>query len=276
MHAAFTPSPHPVRALLLTLGAMLAGTAHAAPQAPRADLKVELAAPATVEITRPTTYLVTVTNLAGQTSGAITARVRLPLTNTSPQVYILGTVSGLDSRCAVAANELVCNLAGLRKGWSTSFAYTYSAPVSTKPLQMSASVASATADPQPGNNSQSVVPNLVYPVRPISSANVRTRLCTGTGLTAFFECTLFPSSISSFDATLNADQSIVVSGMGTVGQWSQNATRTSLRMAFVDGTGATTSEFNGWAINGANCFHGLTRHLSGSGNYVSPYEVCIL
>ncbi|MBL8331091.1 MAG: hypothetical protein JNJ71_19800 [Rubrivivax sp.] len=254
-----------------------AASAHAGPPGHRADLKVELGAPASVQINLPTTYSVTVTNLGGQTSDTITARVSFPLSNTSPQAFILGTVSGLDSRCSVVANGLTCSLAGLRKGWSTTFSYNYAAPVSTKPLQMSVSVSSATPDPVSSNNTASVLPNLVYPARPVSASAMTTRLCTGTTLTSFFECARFPSSISSFGATLNADQTIALAEPGYTGRWSQNAARTSLRMEFYfdDGSGAVkVADFNGMAINGANCFHGLTQHLQSTG-YVSPYEVCL-
>ena len=260
--------------MVMATGAL---SAHAGPPSPRADLMVEMSAPASVPVNQPATYSVTVTNLGGQTSDTIAARVSFPLSNTSPQVFILGTLSGLDSRCSVVANGLSCNLAGLRKGWSTTFSYTYTAPVSTKSLQMTATVSSSTADPVTGNNTASVLPNLVYPARAISASPITTRLCTGTNLTAFFECTKFPSSISSFASTLNADQTIGLPEPGYAGRWSQNAARTSLRMEFFhdDGSGPVkVSEFNGMAINGANCFHGLTQHLQ-SGNYVSPYEVCL-
>jgi Domain of unknown function DUF11 len=271
------PCLHTPLKLMSIVIAAGAASAHAGPPAPRADLRVELVAPASVEISRPTTYSVTVTNLGGQTSGTINARVGFPLTNTSPQVYILGTLSGLDSRCSVVANALSCNLAGLRKGWSTTFNYTYAAPVSTRPLQMTATVSSTTADPVAGNNTASLVPNLVYPVRAISASPMTTRLCTGTQLSSFFECTRFPSSISSFTATLNGDQTITLPEPGYTGRWSQNLARTSLTMEFFEDMGngpVKVSEFNGMAINGANCFHGLTQHLQ-SATYVSPYEVCL-
>jgi Domain of unknown function DUF11 len=274
MSSRFRPHGRVVSLVCLTLAstATLAG-----PTVPKADLAVTLEAPPSVDISRPNSYLVTVINRGPQTSATITARVTLPLSNTSPQVFPLGTVSGLDSRCKMVNNALSCTLAGLRKGWSTTFSYTYAAPVSTKTLQMTASASSATVDPVAGNNSASVVPNLVYPSRPITSANITTRLCTGTGLTSFFECAAFPSSIMSWAAALQANGSIVFSNTSYTGTWSQNSARTSLKMELFDNSGAVpvkVSEFNGWAINGANCFHGMTTHTSSS-TYVSPYEVCM-
>ena len=265
------------RAATVLLAALAApGLAWSA--SPRADLAVTMDAPATVDISLATTYRVTVTNHGPQTSEPVTARVVLPLTNTSPQVLTLGLVSALDSRCSVVNNALSCSLAGLRKGWSTTFAYAYAAPVSTKTLRMTASATSATQDPVPGNNSASVVPNLVYPSRPITTSAITTRLCTGTALTSFYECTKFPSSISSFMATLTGDNSITIPAAPDYnGQWSQNAAKTSLKMELFDISGVVPvkmSEFNGWAVNGANCFHGLTTHTS-SPTYVSPYEVCM-
>ena len=253
--------------------AALATPGLAAAMAPRADLAVTIEAPTTVDISRATTYQVTVTNLGPHTSGTITARVVLPLTNTSPQVYTLGPVSALDSRCAVVNKALSCTLTGLRKGWSTTFAYAYTAPVSTKTLQMTASATSNTQDPVAGNNTASVVPNLVYPSRPITASAITTRLCTGTNLTSFYECSLFPSSISSFAATLNADTTVTFVEPGYSGRWSQNAAKTSLKLELFENN-VKVSEFNGWAINGANCFHGMATHISNA-NYVSPYAVCM-
>jgi hypothetical protein len=270
-------------ALAAATAALLLGPAwndaHAGRQAPGADLEVRLTGPAAAGVNLPESYSVTVTNLGRDRSGSITASVTFPLTNTSPQVFILGAVRPMDSRCRMVGNTLSCALADLRKDWSTSFRFEYTAPVSTRPLLITASARSSTPDPVPNNNSSSTVPNLVHPALPISASSATVRSCTGSALTAFTECTYFPSSISSFPLFLRSDRSIDLFQPGYSGIWSQNTASTSLKMEFFEDQGlgqgpVRVAEFNGWAINGARCFHGLTTFPQNA-TYVSAYEVCL-
>lgn len=244
---------------------------------PSADLEVQLVGPTVADINLPATYTVTVTNRGANTSAAITATIGFPVTNTSPQVYLLGAATPLDQRCSMTGRTMTCSLVGLRKGWSTSFVFKYAAPVAARPLTVSASVTSATADPVSGNNSASVVPNLRYPARAITGGSATVRGCTGTGLTAFEECERFPGAIWSHVLQFLPNGGITYGVPGYSATWSQNAARTSLRMElYVDqGQGPVkTGEFNGWAMNGRNCFQGLTTFVQNT-NYVSPYEVCL-
>lgn len=251
--------------------------AFAGPRPPSADLEVQLVAPTVADINLPATYSVTVTNRGANTSAAITATIGFPVTQTSPQVYLLGAATPLDQRCQMTGRTMTCSLVGLRKGWSTSFLFKYAAPVAARPLTVSASVTSATADPVSGNNSASVVPHLRYPARAITGGGATVRGCTGTGLTAFEECERFPGSIWNHALQFLPQGGISYGVPGYSGTWSQNAARTSLRMElYVDqGQGPVkTGEFNGWAINGKNCFQGLTTFVQNT-SYVSPYEVCL-
>lgn len=245
--------------------------------APSADLQVQLTGPSTTAISTATTYTVTVKNLGPSTTNNIQALVELPLTNTSPTVYILGTVAGLDSRCSIVNKKISCALDSLKKGKTASFTYTYAAPVSTKTLTMTASVSSSLPDPVSGNNTSSFVPNLTYPSRPLTSAVMDNSHCTGTNLTSYFECALFPSSISTHVATFNADNTITLTEPGYAGTWSQNAAKTTLFFEYtqVSGSGSSAiAQFNGFAINGSNCFDGLTTFIPAT-TYVSPYRVCV-
>lgn len=249
----------------------------AGPRPPSADLEVQLIGPTVADINLPATYTVTVTNRGANTSAAITATIGFPVTHTSPQVYLLGAATPLDQRCQMTGLTMSCSLVGLRKGWSTSFLFKYTAPVAAKPLTVSVSATSATADPVSTNNSASVLPNLRYPARPITGGSATVRGCTGTGLTAFAECERFPGSIWSHVLQFLPQGGITYAVPGYSGTWSQNTARTSLRMElYVDqGQGPVkTGEFNGWAINGRNCFQGLTTFVQNT-TYVSPYEVCL-
>lgn len=84
----------------------IAGSGMASAAAPRADVQVQLQGPATVAISTPTTYTVTVKNAGPATAENVGFTVALPLTNTSPTVHVLGTVSGLDSRCSMVAHKI--------------------------------------------------------------------------------------------------------------------------------------------------------------------------
>ncbi len=254
------------------IGMMLSATTAFA--AASADLQVQVQAPSTVQISTATAYAVTVKNNGPSTATSVNLVIEFPLTNTSPTVAILGTVTESDTRCVIASNKITCALGTLKKGKTASVSYTYTAPVSTKPLQMKATVSSAVTDNNPANNASSVIPNLVYPSRTILSANVVNSHCTGTNLTSYFECLLFPSSLSSHETTLNADFTISFTEPGYTGTWSQNTAKTTLFFEYFDGSGKV-AEFNGYAINGSNCFDGLTTFFPEPSTYVSPYRVCI-
>lgn len=245
--------------------------AYAAP-APTADLQAQLTGPSSVNISTPTVYTATVKNLGRSTATNVKMVIELPLTNTSPQVYILGDVTGLNSKCQIIANEISCNMGTLGKGKSVSVTYTYKAPVSTKSLTMTNVVSSSVQDNNSANNESSFTPNLAYPSRPIVSANINNSHCTGTDLTSYFECLLFPSSLSSHDVTFNADFTITLSEPGYTGIWSQPSLE-QLHFEYFQGVDKV-AEFNGFAINGANCFDGMTTFLPVS-QYASPYRVCI-
>ncbi len=237
-----------------------------------ADLEAQLTGPSSVAISTPTVYTATVKNLGNSTATNVKIVITMPLTDTSPQVYILGDVSGLDSKCQIVSKKISCNMGQLKKGKSASISYTYKAPVSTKLLTMTNTVSSDIADNNSGNNQSVFTPSLNYPDRAIVSANLNNSHCTGTNLTSYFECLLFPSSLSSHNITLNSDFTITFSEQGYTGTWSQTNAK-QLKFEYFDINGKV-AEFNGFAINGANCFDGMTTFFPNS-TYVSPYHVCI-
>ena len=268
--------PHPMRTKflsLLSVASLLASASPAFAAAPRADLQVQLVAPSSVQISTATTYTATVKNLGPATTD-VGLVIEFPLTNTSPTVSILGTVSESEANCSIGSNKITCLLGSLKNNKTVSVSYSYTAPVSTKTLQMKATVSSSVTDDSAGNNIATVVPNLIYPARAITSANVQNSHCTGTNLTSYFECLLYPSSISSHPTTLNSNGSITFSEPGYTGTWTQNAAKTTLSFEYFDFSGKIAG-FEGRAINGANCFDGMTNFFPASA-YVSPYRVCIL
>jgi 3D (Asp-Asp-Asp) domain-containing protein len=260
----------------LCAGIVLLAPAIALAAPSTADLRATLTGPATSAVNTPTSYTATLTNAGPTTAKGVTLTVELPLTATSPQVYILGTVGGLDPRCVVVSNTIRCALADLRKGRSHAISFAYTAPVSTKALTMKAVGAMTNTDTNTSNNSALFTPVITHPVRviPVGSSTqttVTNTHCTGTGLTAFFECALFPSSLSSHTVTFNGDGTITLPEPGYTGTWSQ-PTSSSLHFEYADGTGKV-AEFNGFAVNGSTCFDGMTNFFPVT-TYVSPYHVC--
>ena len=99
------------------------------------------------------------------------------------------------------------------------------------------------------------------------------RHCTGQGLTSFFECLLFPSSISFHDVEFLSGGEIAIPNEPDYGgSWSQPDGHT-LEVTYVDLISNTVvAEFVGYGTN-ASCFEGITT-FPGSA-YISPYEVCL-
>lgn len=95
--------------------------------------------------------------------------------------------------------------------------------------------------------------------------------CTGTGLTSFFECALYPSSIASFDTVLNPGGSLTIidAPPGYGGQWSMPDTG-HLIVDFWDDVGPAGS-VDGWGVS-ADCFEGPH---DGGGTYSIPYRICL-
>ncbi len=100
--------------LLMVFFAFSAEKTSAAPPAPP-NLRVLLTGPNSAQVGSPYLYTVNVRNIGGSTASNVSVIVDLPETNTSPQKYILGTLSGIDSRCQVVTRKLNCQLGNITK-----------------------------------------------------------------------------------------------------------------------------------------------------------------
>ena len=98
--------------------------------------------------------------------------------------------------------------------------------------------------------------------------------CTGQGLTSYFECTLFPSSISSHDTVFEPGGVISFPSAPSTytGTWTQNPTNQTLQFKYYDGGGEVAS-FVGVAVSNG-CFEGRVDFTPPS-NYMSMYSVCL-
>ncbi len=97
--------------------------------------------------------------------------------------------------------------------------------------------------------------------------------CTGgASLTSFFECELFPSSISSHETIFDAGGTItfIAAPAGYTGTWTHPPSQNRLQFDYADGTGVVAT-FDGRGVD-AKCFEGKT--VFRGSPYVSLYEVC--
>lgn len=234
------------------------------------NLVVSVAPPTGTMVYATGRTTVTVANTGNKDSTSVTLTIQLPATHTSPQVYVMGNVIAL-SGCTQSGTALTCGLGIIRKNHSTQVWFDLQLPESSAPLAFSANAPQA-GDSNPANNSASwTVDPVNYANAVTSGGTVTNSHCTGTGLTAFFECTKFPGSISFHDTVLNGDGSISFPGQdpGYGGSWSQ-PTAQSLHFVYTYG-GSTVATFDGNGVDGG-CWEGVTTFPNSS--YVSPYEVC--
>lgn len=245
-----------------------------APAFAASDLTTSISAPSGTYVYQTGRYTVTVNNIGNQTANSATVTIALPRTGTSPQVYVMGTLGAKSAGCTTSGTNLVCTLGNIRARRSTSVYFDIALPESTSSLAITATAATTSSENSSTNNETTVVPSLSnYLVNFSGSAVVNNRHCTGTGLTSFFECELFPSSLSEHEATLNADGSISFPaeyGPEYGGTWFSDSDD-YLSFSYTE-FGVVIAEFEGWGVS-ANCWEGITTFVGSS--YVSAYEVCL-
>jgi len=151
-------------------------------------------------------------------------------------------------------------------------------PVSTAPLSFQVD-ASTTNDRNPANNAATFTATQTYytPLVPLGGAAVTNSHCTGTNLSSYFECELFPSSLGSHLATLVAGGpnagtiDLSANGpeaAGMAGTWSVAGSQ--LTMQYTDGA-TPIGNFTGQGST-PNCWDGKMSFVP-SGE--SMYRVCL-
>lgn len=125
------------------------------------------------------------------------------------------------------------------------------------------------------NNSDTDTAFLLHPFTAVTVGDLgHVEHCTGTALTSFFECQLYPSSISFHDIQFLSGGIVafIAAPPGFSGTWSQSAGLDRLRLEYYNGT-SLEATFDGWAVVG-RCFEGVTVFNPPSA-YVAPYRVCL-
>lgn len=259
------------RPLCIVLGLLVAGPAFAAPTA---DLRTTITGPAAVDVDQAGTYTVTVRNAGTKDASGVVVYVQLPETNTSPGVYVMGTVGTLPGGCARSGTLITCTVGTLRKSRSSAYAIPVAFPLADQDLVIDVDAWTSTTESSTSNNTSSLTadPLPVDVVDFTGAGDMTNAHCTGTGLTSYFECELYPSSISSHTVTFALDGSISIAGYPDYGgSWESDAPD-HLVFTYTE-LGSPVATFEGWGVDDG-CFEGLTTFIPDNG-YVSPYRVCV-
>lgn len=258
----------------LALGLFASSTALAA-----ADLTTTVTVNTSPTLTYSSaTYTVAVRNIGNKGASNSTVRIALPATHTSPQVYVLGVLGATSASCARAGTTLTCTLGTIAKSTTKTVFFNIALPVSSVPYVIPATASTTSAENTLANNTGSLTAAESYYSTPINTApgvpvTMVNDHCTGTGLTSWYECTLFPGAVSSHDTVFHDDGTITIPGDPSyTGQWTLTPTAIGSHLYFYydDGTGIV-AEFDGWGADNF-CFEGLTTF--GLSPYVAPYSVC--
>ncbi len=266
---------------MLTRTIFLAFTLLAAPSAmAAADLTTTLTVNTSPALTGATArYTAAVRNIGNKSASNCVVDVALPATHTSPQVYVLGTLGAKSPTCTQTGTRLRCTLGTIARNQTASVFFDIALPVSAAAYTFVATATTTSPENSTANNSAPRTALETYYATPINAlpgvpVTMNNRHCTGTALTAFYECTLSPGVLSAHTTVFHSDGSITIpDAPGYTGQWTLTSTSSGNFLAFFydDGTGVI-AEFEGWGADGA-CFEGLTT-FPGGGSDVAPYEVC--
>lgn len=255
--------------LLTALGLLSVAT----PALAAADVRASISGPSGTYVYQSARYTVTVSNTGNQTANGATVAIQLPQTHTSPTVYTMGTLGARSAACTLSGRTLTCALGNLRKATATSVYFDFALPENTDPLSFTATAATTSSESSTTNNTGTLTPALNnYTVSFAAPRTVLNTHCTGTNLTSYYECSLFPSSLSSHEAVFESGGtlSIVGGGGAYTGTWTQ-ASADHLAFSLYE-YGTLVAEFEGYGVS-ATCWEGLTTFPTST--YVSPYRVCL-
>ncbi len=245
--------------------------------APVPDLKTAITAPTSSTVDVAATWSFKVSNTGTKDASGVKLFINLPATNTSPTVYVMGAVGTLPTGCTLSGTRVTCDVGLVKRGKSSTKSFTLALPESAGTLDFSTDASTTTSGDNTANNTASAVgsPSNVVVTAPTTDVDVDNSHCTGTGLESYYECELYPSSISSHTATFHpADNSISFDGMPDY--WGSYAiSGDQLWFEYEDASGVV-AEFVGYGVANStdNCWEGVTNFFPAS-SYVAPYRVCL-
>jgi hypothetical protein len=188
----------------------------------------------------------------------------------------MGDLAATPSGCSRAVATLTCSLPALAKGQSSApIGFDVRLPYSISPLNFSVNV-STNNDTDLNNNSGSLTATQTYQSMavPTSDFAAVNKSCTGTSLSSFFECALFPSSIQSHPVTFMSNGSLSLNQPGYGGSWSVNGSQLTFTYT---SNGQPVGNFVGQGVSvggaGQNCWEGKMTFIPAS-TYMAIYRTC--
>ena len=249
--------------------------------APVPDLTTTITAPSSYAVDASAAWTFKVSNVStNKNASGVKLFIQLPQTNTSPTVHVmgvLGTISTTAGTCSRSGTLVTCNVGTVNKGTSATATVNIALPESAGTLAFSTTATTTTSGDPLGNNVDTEIgnPSNVTVAAPTVDTDVDNSHCTGTSLESYYECELYPSSISTHVATLEADGDISFADYPDYfGEWTVTGNMLEFYYATTAGVEA---EFVGYGVD-ANCWEGMTHFpdgLGGYSSYVSPYRVCL-
>lgn len=260
------------------IGIVNGTTLAAPPPAPNLSVLTWLGS-STPLVESPYQYTTRVKNIGNQTAQSVTITVELPLTATSPTRHILGKLTGVQASsgtCSIVSNKIVCNVGNIGNNQTRQVGFTFEFQVATTAPTLKTTATTLSGNEQnPANNTLSFTPAVRYPNNVITGGRYLVTSCSGTGLTSFYECELYPSSQQSFemDLVLPGNTISIPIAPTYTGMWDQNSLPLDKTLHFtIDGGSGTEAEFNGFATS-STCFEGITTFPQSS-TYNAAYRVC--
>lgn len=205
-----------------------------------------------------------------------TLTVQLPKTNTSPQVFTMGTLGSLPAGCVGSGTKFTCtyNQALPRFGGSLTVPFTMTMPYSVSPLTFTASANAQNNDELTLNTaSVNALQTFVTPAAPPAPATLTS--CTGSNLTSFYECTLFSGATRQLSIVMTATGSLeyysptgaLIASAG--GTWSVSGSQLTLN---ITSNGQPAATFVGQGTT-PSCWEGKATFIPTS-TYMAMYKVC--
>jgi hypothetical protein len=253
------------------------------------NLTTSITAPSSHTVYTSANYTLTLANVGNKSMYNTYAYLDLPQTHTSPGVYVMGTVGTLPTGCSRTNARITCVGGTVTKYASKSWTIPLTFPEAAETLTLNSSLSTSSTQVTTDDTSSRVAPmanvNVSFPNLVGDVFDLNNDHCTGTGLTSYYECTLFPSSITSHEATFEVTWTSGAAVGGTVsfptisadygGTW-ESTTPDHLWFEITE-LGTPVADFEGYGTNNTtgNCWEGITNFLPTSA-YLSPYRVCVL
>ena len=238
-----------------------------------ADIRVtNTPAPATTMVYDTGRWYVQVSNIGNKNASNVTLNIQLPETHTSPQVYVMGVVGAKSSTCTTSGTDINCTLGTVNKGTSKTVYFDIQLPESAAALTFVSTGTTTSTQNSTANDVDTDNATLTYDEPALTTYPTTAYIdhCTGTGLTAYYECTLFSGAISSHEHIFESGGIISFSSAypaGYAGTWSVVDEYLYFEYTYL---GLTEVTFVGRGVS-SNCWEGLADFGSA---YLAPYSVC--